>query len=102
MKQQVSEVMACRFRFEHRHIQHVGKPRERMPVTRVVGFECPLSVVPVQPLQHVLVFRDVTRIVVTDEIISEHRPVNGRGHGGEGNADCDYAAHQGWALGPGQ
>ena len=67
MQQQVHVVMAGRIELEKLAIQGVRKPGQRMPVGLIESCERPMHRVPVQPLLHVQVVRDVTRVIVIDE-----------------------------------
>ena len=55
VEEQADEVMPAGIQPEELDIQHVGNPRQRMPVARKAGLEGPGNVLPVEPVPDVKV-----------------------------------------------
>ena len=60
----------------HLAVRHVRKPRERMPVARVSGGECPFDTGPRQAGLHHRIFRDVIAVVIKREAVVRRRQIN--------------------------
>src|SRR5260221_13992444 len=58
-------------------IQHVGEPRERMPVLEKSRVESPGGVFQSQSHLDSQVLRDIARVIVADEVKPPDRPING-------------------------
>src|ERR1700690_3570439 len=52
------------------HVQHVGNPRQGMPIcSGIIGAECPYDVWPGKSLQNLRIARDIVGIIVIDEAV---------------------------------
>ncbi|MGD0521096.1 MAG: hypothetical protein ABSA48_07550 [Terracidiphilus sp.] len=56
-------------------VDHVGDPRQRVPVGRMEGCKCPLDALRGYPLLHVAVLHDIVVIVQRNEIVAPHAAV---------------------------
>src|SRR5262249_7894457 len=64
-------MVACRVQSKPAHINHMGKPGQRVPVARVMRGKRPFDVLPVGTGGNMRVIEDVLRIVVIDKIDME-------------------------------
>ena len=87
MKQNADEMMHRGLLAEELAIQHMRKPGDGMPITRVTGCECPLNILPIQTALNVRIGGDVIRIVVIDEIVLQRRRVDRESHKGKQKAE---------------
>ena len=62
------------------HVQHVRKPRQRVPIGCLVGLEGPTHIPPGQSSPNVKVSCYVRRIVKVDEAVVKHRPEAGQSY----------------------
>jgi len=69
MQKQTDDVMTGSIRAEKIPIQHVGKPRQGMPITEICGCDCPFHACRIDARLDMNIFRDVCRIVEVDKII---------------------------------
>ena len=92
VEQQAGEVMPTRVKSEELGVQHVGEPRQRMPVARKAGLEGPGDALPAKPVHHAKVRADVGGIIVIDKIASGHRPKCRQRHRSQGRANPQLAA----------
>src|ERR1700690_3000740 len=76
MEEQTVRMVAHRVQVEQLDVEHVGKPGKRMPVTGMKGREGPDEPLQRQPLADYHVRGDIIGVVVIDEPIMQHRPVN--------------------------
>ena len=83
----VAGLMSARAEAEELAVEHVREPRDRMPIARLRGGECPPNAVPVQPSLHHRVVRYQAGIVVVDEIVVSQRQVDQR------RSQCQQQAH---------
>ena len=60
-------------------VQHVRKPRDRMPVRRVGLREGPVDALPSQPRLHLRIICQVRRIIESDEARLDHRQIHCHG-----------------------
>ena len=67
--------MASRIKLKKLAIQGVREPGQRMPIGLIVGGECPLDRVPVEPVLNVNVLGDIAIVVVIDERMMNRRVV---------------------------
>jgi hypothetical protein len=70
-------------------IQHVGEPRERMPVCHGYRREGPEESFPGKAALDDGILRNVVRIIVLNEIVVYNLPVNRSGKKHEGDNDTD-------------
>ena len=81
VQQQAREVMPAGPDAVELHVEHVGKPRQRVPEIGVEGRESPEDSLQGQPLENVGVVQYVGVVVEIDETEADHLPVDGhRGH----------------------
>ena len=76
VKQDIDTMLCPGVQSEQLAIQHVRKPRDRMPVAGVSGGESPLDAGPRQAVLDDAIIRDVILVVVNDKAIVRHRPVS--------------------------
>ena len=76
---------------EKLNIEHVRQPGEWVPVALGTGLEGPLSVLNAQAGRHMGILTDVHGVVVTQELISKHRPEGGGGHRAEQSGNQNRA-----------
>src|SRR5437899_2621187 len=77
MEQNAYEMVHRGLLAEELAIQHVRKPGNGVPITGMAGRERPLNIFPIQTALNVRIGRDIIRIVVIDEVVSESGQVNG-------------------------
>ena len=96
MQEQIHYVVAGGMQLEKLAIQGVRKPGQRMPVGLIKSCERPMHRVPVQPLLHVQVGRDVTRVIVIDKRMLVDGIVKRQG------GDCEQKSEKKWLREPAQ
>ena len=87
MAHQIGGVMPAGAQPEQLHIQHMRKPRQRMPVAGMKMAERPDHARPRQPVQHLRILEDILRVVIIGEDTARHRPVGGGDGQHEGSAN---------------
>ena len=87
MQQQAGEVVAGGIHLVELKIHHVRDPRQRMPVRRIAGLECPDNSSPTQAIFYVWIFSDIAIVVEIDEIVPYYGSIESEGDCGEGEAD---------------
>ena len=90
VQQQAREMMPAGPASVDLHIEHVGKPRERVPEIGVECREAPENPLQGEPLEHGGVFRNVVVVVEVDEPKADHLPVNGQRGRDEQQRDQDF------------
>ena len=84
---EAGEMMAGWLQTVELGIQHVGEPRQRMPVGSVAGAESPREPLERQPRLDLEVFSDVVGIVKVHETASRCRPVGEQGRKAQQQAE---------------
>ena len=86
MQQQAGQMMPPRLRPVHLGIQHVGHPRQGVPIGGLARPQRPLQTRPRNPSPDMDIVRHVKRVVETDEIKTGHRPIDRQNPRGEDQA----------------
>ena len=73
MDEDIDEVVKAGIQAEEFAINLMGNPRQRVPVSRMKSREGPSDIRPSQSSFHERVFRNVIRVVVTDEWVAPRR-----------------------------
>src|SRR6516225_6079119 len=76
VKEKVYQVWSKRPGAEELHIEHVRKPRERVPIAGIKAAESPDDVGPREPGQHMGVFEHVLAVIVDNKAVMRDRPIN--------------------------
>jgi hypothetical protein len=87
MKNEIHQVVPPRTHSEELNIQHVGEPRQGMPVTGMTRREGPFKTFHGQTGLYLRVLGDIHIIIIVDELMILHLPVDGCGNYYQGKAD---------------
>src|SRR5437016_5702478 len=85
-------MMSARVAAENLTVEHVRKPRQRMPVARMPLRERPDDSFLGQPAPHDQIFGDVIRIIRADEWIMQRPRINSEGGNGQQKAKENFGA----------
>jgi hypothetical protein len=77
MEEEIHQMVPPRTHSEELHIQHVGEPRQGMPVTGMTCREGPLQTSHGQTGLYMRVIGDIHIIIVVDEVMIFYRPIDG-------------------------
>ena len=83
----VDQVMAAGPGAENLPVGHVRKPRQRVPISQVIGPD-PLEPIDRQPLDHLGVFIDVIVVVADGELMRNHLSEGDQHEDEQANADA--------------
>ena len=78
VQQDVRQMVPAGAQPEELAVEHVGKPRERMPIVRVVGGERPNDALPVEAGLDMGIGYYVVRIVTMNEFVGYGGPIDCR------------------------
>ena len=81
MQQQTDQMMAARVILKQAPVQHVRKPRQRMPIEGICSGKCPLDTFCMNARLNMLVFSDVLLIIQIDKTIAYNPAVRDKGGG---------------------
>src|SRR5438132_14156783 len=76
MEYPAHQMMKPGIRSKQLAVEHVGKPRQWMPIAGVIGGESPDYVGPSKPCLDVRVLINVIRVVAANELIRAQRPIS--------------------------
>lgn len=96
MQQQVGEVMSTGVHAVKLNVQHVSEPRQWKPVGVGSGLECPDQSAPAESGGDNRVLSDVFGVVIVDEIVTQHRGIDGYAY--RDQRECDPESSRGQDL----
>lgn len=95
MQKEVGKMMTGRIQTKALNIQHMGEPRERVPIGSVAGRKSPLKALQCKSLLHMHIVGDVFIVVIRDKFVVFYLPVDCDGHKHEQCTKNESLTHEG-------